>query len=124
LEIDKLNNSKRDLPNVGTEMKKIGPFSIDIVVACFTYHSQKEEVGVPFSKLVGELEGAVSKSTILNALNTLSQWGVINTEFGELDSGRAGRIYSVSGESTSLIKETYEKYWDKIQSAIEEAKKQ
>jgi predicted ArsR family transcriptional regulator len=95
-------------------MKKVGPLSSDLVVACKIYEYQKDHDRVEFAKLVEGLEGLVSKSTILNALATLSDWGIIKTEFGETEAGRAGRLYYVSGEAEAMIRETYEKYWDRI----------
>ena len=102
-------------------MKKIGPFSVDIVVACYVYHNQLSlEAGIPFAKLVDDFDGALSKSGILSSLNTLANWGVIRTEYGELESGRAGRLYSVSGESIVTVRTTYEQFWKRIKSEVDE----
>lgn len=95
-------------------MKKIGPLSSDLVVACKIYEYQLESDRVEFTKLVEGLRGLVAKSTILNALDTLSDWGIVKTEFGETEAGRAGRLYYISGEAETMIKETYEKFWDKV----------
>lgn len=95
-------------------MKKIGPLSSDLVVACKIYECQLESDRVEFTKLVEGLRGLVAKSTILNALDTLSDWGIVKTEFGETEAGRAGRLYYISGEAETMIKETYEKFWDKV----------
>jgi len=95
-------------------MKKVGPLSTDLVVACKVYEFQRKGEKVEFGKLVEGLEGLVGKSTIINNLNTLSDWGIIKTEFGETEAGRAGRLYSISGEAEMMIKETYEKYWDRV----------
>ena len=95
-------------------MKKIGPLSSDLVVACKIYEYQQESDRVEFAKLVEGLKGLVSKSTILNALDTLSDWGIVKTEFGETEAGRAGRLYYISGEAETMIKETYENFWDKV----------
>lgn len=104
-------------------MRKIGPFSVDIVVSCYIRHLKEGDDGVPFSKLVTAFDGVLSKSGILNSLNTLSQWGIIKTEFGETETGRAGRLYSVAGESSLLVSETYREYWKRIQQEIEKEKK-
>jgi len=97
-------------------MKKVGPLSTDLVVACKIYEYQRNGEKVEFGKLVNGLEGFMSKSTIINNLNTLSDWGIIKTEFGETEAGRAGRLYYISGEAEMMIKETYEKYWDRVMS--------
>lgn len=103
-------------------LRKVGPFSVDIVVACYVYHNQVQTGNVPFDKLVNDFGKALSKSGILGSLNTLSDWGVIRTEYGELESGRAGRLYSVSGEAQITVKATYEQFWERIQQEIEREK--
>lgn len=105
-------------------MRKIGPLSIDIVIACQVYEYQGEgDKGVGFQRLVDGLQGIAAKSTILNSLNTLAQWGVVKVEFGETKAGRAGRLYSVSGESKDMVKETYEIFWDRVLEAMEETRR-
>jgi len=54
----------------------------------------------------------------LNALNTLSDWGIVKTEYGETEAGRAGRFYYVSGEAQAMIKETYENFWDMVMKEV------
>jgi len=106
-------------------VKKIGPLSIDIIVACQIYENQDEVgSGVGFRRLVEGLEGVAAKSTILNALNTLAQWGVITVEFGETETGRAGRLYSVSGESKELVRSTYDKFWPRVMEEIERIRRE
>ena len=109
-------------------LRKVGPFSIDIVVACYVYHNQvqMEEV-VPFAKLVNDFGKALSKSGILGSLNTLADWGIIRTEYTEYggpDLGRAGRVYSVSDVSQSTVKATYEQFWERIQEEVEREKRE
>lgn len=96
-------------------VKKVGPLTSDLVVACqiYDYH-QKGVERVEFGQLVVSLKGLLSKATILNGLDTLSDWGIIKTEFGETKAGRAGRLFSISGEAEILIRETYEKFWNKV----------
>jgi len=95
-------------------MRKVGPLSSDLVVACKIWDFQKEGEKVEFIKLVKGLKGLVSKSTVLTALDTLSDWGIIKTEFGETEAGRAGRLYYVSGEAEAMVRETYERFWDRV----------
>jgi len=96
-------------------VKKLGPLSTDLVVACKIWEYQKGGEKVDFRKLVKGLEGLIgAKSTVLKDLNTLSSWGVIKTEFGETDTGRAGRLYSISGEAEAMIKETYDRFWSRV----------
>jgi predicted transcriptional regulator len=98
-------------------MKKIGPLSADIVVACQIYKLQEADKKAGFSELAEGLKGKVSKTTILTALNTLSDWGIVSTEFGVTTAGRAGRLYYVSGEAELMIKETCDKFWNKVLEA-------
>lgn len=105
-------------------MRKIGIYSVDIVVACYVLHNQTDASGVPFSRLVDEFDPALSRSGIANALKGLSQWGVIKTEFGETTAGRAGRLYSVSGETSVIVKETYRLHWDRIHEEVEAEKRE
>jgi predicted transcriptional regulator len=95
-------------------VKKIGPLSIDLVVACKIYEFQKNNAIVEFGDLVSSLNGVVSKSAVSSSLITLSNWGIIGSEFCETKSGRAGRVYSISGEAFTMVKETYEQYWQKV----------
>lgn len=98
-------------------MKKIGPLSADIVVACQVYKLQEDGKKAGFSELAEGLKGKVSKTTILTALNTLSDWGIVSTEFGVTTAGRAGRLYYISGEAELMIKETCDKFWNKVVEA-------
>ena len=91
-------------------MKKY-PISSDLIVAC-TIHELHEEGGpADFGTLVERLDGVLSKTTVANALNTLSDWGIIKTEYGETSKKHAGRLYSISGESKTVIKEIYDRFW-------------
>ena len=95
-------------------MKKIGPLSTDLVVACKVYEYQKNNETVEFGKLVNGLKPLVSKATVLTSLNTLLSWGIVSSEFGETKAGRAGRTYSISGEAYTMVKATYDAYWEKV----------
>ena len=95
-------------------MKKIGPLSLDLVIACQIYEMEERGNRVEFGKLVKELDGLVSKSAIPPILVTLANWGIINTEYGETEAGRAGRRYYISGEAREMIKQTYERFWKRV----------
>ena len=95
--------------------KKIGPLSLDLIVACKIYeieYVQKEPV--EFSKLITELEGLVSQSSLSPLLSTLEKWEIILVEYGQTSSGRAGRRYHIADQSRELIKRLYEMHWDRI----------
>ncbi len=102
-------------------MRKIGPFSIDIVVACYVYHNQLQTgKSAPLYELVEE--SGISELVLLDLLNTLADWGVIRIDYAEYKkSGRAGRVYSVTDISQPTVKATYEQFWERIR---EEQKRQ
>ncbi|MCL2134073.1 MAG: hypothetical protein FWH37_00720 [Candidatus Bathyarchaeota archaeon] len=95
-------------------MKKIGPLSIDLIVACKIYEFHKNKQVVEYGNLVSSLIGLVSKSAVSSSLITLSNWGIIGSEFCETKAGRVGRTYSISGEAFTMVKETYDQYWQKV----------
>lgn len=96
-------------------MGKFGPLSNDLLIACMIHDFKKKgQTEVEFNQLVTSFDGVLSKPTILRSLNTLSQWGVVKTIFGETISGRAGRKFSVSGESEGMIKEIYAEFWERV----------
>lgn len=95
-------------------MKKIGPLSLDLVVACQIYEFQSREENVEFTTLIENLRGLVSKSAVPSLLRSLADWGIVITEYGETKQGRAGRFYYISGEAYDMIEETYELFWNKV----------
>lgn len=98
---------------------KVGPLSTDLVVGLAIYdHQQDGTYGVEMQQLVEALQPTISETTILRSLDTLEEWGVVKEVFTQLRSGRAGRLFSVSGESHGMIKETYEEFWERIAEII------
>ena len=95
-------------------MKKIGPLSLDLVVACQIYELQENGTRAEYAKLTEKLKGLVGESTIPSLLRSLADWGIITTEFGKTEQGRAGRFYFISGEASEMMKETYDLFWDKV----------
>lgn len=97
-------------------MKKIGPLSLDFVVACQIYELEKEDIRPSFSILADKLgkRNLVSRSALSPILSTLATWGVIDIKYELTEAGRAGRMYYISGEAQNLVKEMYEKYWEKV----------
>ena len=100
----------------GYKVKKIGPLSLDLVVACQIHELEREKIRADFGTLSDRLDGLVSKSAIPSLLKTLEDWGFINSEFGETAAGRAGRLYYIANESRSIISELYAKHWDQVLS--------
>lgn len=92
-------------------MTKKDILSNDFKVAAEIYRCNESGEKVWFNKLVDLLEGKMVKSTVMNSLDTLSDWGIVTAQFGETDTGRAGRLLFISGESKETIKQIYEKFW-------------
>lgn len=87
------------------------PLSNEFKVACEIYKAEVQGEPIWFTKLVERLEHKVSKNTISDALDTLFDWGIIKGEYGPTDTGRAGRLFQISNEHKSRIKDLYEHYW-------------
>ena len=64
-----------------------------------------------FTKLVDLLKDEMSKTTVMKALNTLFDWGIVKAEYGETEKGRAGRLLLIATEHKDTIKKIYEAYW-------------
>ncbi|MFW9890359.1 MAG: hypothetical protein ACFFER_19440 [Candidatus Thorarchaeota archaeon] len=97
--------------------KKIGPWTLDQLVACQIYELQMiQGKHVGFSLLVEELDGLVSRSALPKLLNNLTEWDIVRVEYGETESGRAGRFYSITGEASDLVLEFYNRFGKEILS--------
>lgn len=92
----------------------IGPLSKDLVVACAIHHLRMNKKEARWPELVDLLKGKLMQSEIPSMLRSLVDWGIVNSEYTKLESGRAGRVYYISSEARKMIKETYELYWAKV----------
>ncbi len=111
------------MPNMKlkSEVRKmrLGPLSSDLIVGCAIYSFKvKGTDGVEIKQIEEILDPLVSKSTIHRSLGTLEEWGVTKIVFTRSAAGRPARLFSVSGESEGMIKETYHEFWEKIQEKI------
>lgn len=93
------------------DVKMSYPISNDLIVACKIHELYERGEKADFGVLVGSLLKIMSKTTVVNSLNKLADWGIIRTDFGETSRGRSGRLYSISGESRNVIRETYDRFW-------------
>ena len=82
-------------------------------VACEIYKFNIENKPVWFGKLVESMEGVVSKNTISESLDTLTDWMIIKGHYGATGDGRASYLYEIDPDQVTMIKELYEKYWRK-----------
>lgn len=87
------------------------PLSSELIVAVEIFHLEINNEKIWMGKLVERLHGIVSKNTISEALDTLFDWGIIKAEYGLTENDRPGRLYKISNEEKSLIRQLYERYW-------------
>lgn len=85
--------------------------SKEFKIACEIHRLNKKGEKVWFTKLRDSLKDKMSPSTLMNGLRTLFDWGIVKAEYGQTDTGRAGRLLFISGESKHIIEEIYEEYW-------------
>ena len=53
----------------------------------------------------------MGKFAVSNALDTLTDWGIIDGEYGETENGRAGYLYRIDMERHGTIKALFEELW-------------
>jgi|WetSurMetagenome_2_1015567.scaffolds.fasta_scaffold47849_9 hypothetical protein len=98
-------------------MKSTKPVSSELFVAMMIHHIvdvKKERVW--FGKLVESLQDYMTKNTVNESLDTLTDWLIIDGEYGATEKGRAGYLYYIDTKDGGdfRIKELHDKYWDKI----------
>jgi len=86
--------------------------SKEFKVACAILDFNKKDEKIWFTKLCDSLENDnIGKSTVMNALRTLFDWGIVKAEYGETEKGRPGRLLIVAGEAKQTIDKIWEEYW-------------
>ena len=98
-------------------MKSTKPVSSELFVAMMIYHiTEIKKEPVWFSKLVDSLQDYMTKNIVSESLDTLTDWIIIDGEYGPTDKGRAGYLYHIDTKDDGdfRIKELYDKYWKKI----------
>lgn len=70
-----------------------------------------------FTKLAEELKDEMSSSTVLRALNVLSDWGIVKAQYGATGKGRAGRLLYIAGEARNTIESVYEQFWKPVKES-------
>ena len=92
----------------------IGPLSKDLVVACAIYHLELNRKQPRYPELTEMMKGRIMPAEIPRLLSSLMDWGIVNTEYTGIGTGRAGRMYYISSEANNMIRELYELYWSKV----------
>lgn len=85
--------------------------SREMKVAAEIYRFNSEGEKIWFTKLAESLRGVMAASTIQKALNALIDWGIVRVQYGETDTGRAGRLLMIAGEAEETISLVYKQYW-------------
>lgn len=93
---------------------RIGPLSKDMVLACAIHHLNKIGKEARVLEMVELLKGKITLPEISPLMMSLRDWGIVMTEHTTLKSGRSGRIYYISSGAATMIRETYELFWDKV----------
>lgn len=84
--------------------------SNDLKVACEIYRANISDTPIWFSKLVEIFSGKIERREVSHALDTLSDWMLIEGHYGSLGNGRAGYLYEISEVSIPVIKRLYDIY--------------
>ena len=86
--------------------------SNEFKVACEIYKADVQKEHIWFTRLVERLEPNVSKNTISDSLDTLSDWGIIKGEYSRIDTDQFGVLFQIHNEHKDRIKEIYELYYE------------
>ena len=78
--------------------------SNDFIVACEIYNLNQ----TCFEKLVDSLRNKLDRKTIANSVDTLHDWGIVQSEY---DSNCCCRIFKIHNEHKLRIKELYDFYF-------------
>jgi len=85
--------------------------SKDLIVACEIYKAELKKESIWFTYIVEKLKNKVSKIEISMALDTLSDWGIIEYEYGPTGKGRAGCLFKITSHHKQKVKELYEEFY-------------
>lgn len=87
------------------------PLSNEFKVAAEIYACNENGELIWYTKLVQRLSGKLSKNTIAHALDTLFDWGIVKAEYGETETGRAGKLLMISNEAEPIVRDLYLNFW-------------
>ena len=85
--------------------------SNDLKVACEIYKENLSRRPVWFSKLVETLDGVISRYEVSHAIDTLTDWGIIEGHYDSLGNGWSGYVYEISDSAQDTIKKLYETHY-------------
>jgi hypothetical protein len=82
-------------------------------VACEIYHYNLKKEPINYRKLVNSMSWCMSEFDVSSALDTLTDWLIIQGEYGSTGDGRACYLYTIDTHDGGdhRIEHLYEKYW-------------
>ena len=78
--------------------------SFELVVACEIYRANLANEPIWYSKLVEILKEKGDKKDVSNALDLLSDWGIIKGHYDKTEKGRAGYVYEITDGALHVIR--------------------
>jgi hypothetical protein len=91
--------------------RKAELLSNEFKVASQIFECNEAKKNIWFGKLADLLKNQMAPATVMKSLRVLFEWGIVKVEYGATDTGRAGRLLFIAGESRSTIKDIYENFW-------------
>ena len=96
----------------GTSSRR-GLLSKEFQVACAIYElTVKRKEKAWYTKLEPMMKENMSGATLSRVLKYLESWGNSKAQYGETETGRAGKLYYISNEDNETIELLYNKYWN------------
>ena len=84
------------------------PNDFEVAVKILRYNEKGESVW--FSKLVEDLDGRMSRSTVSKNIDQLFDLGIITGEWEKTSDGKWIRTFRIAGEASGLIRSISEKH--------------
>lgn len=85
--------------------------SSELKVACQIYQFNLQKEPVWFGKLVDSLKDVMPKNMVSAAVDTLTDWMIVEGHYGATEKGRAGYLFQVSDSHCHRIRALYEEHW-------------
>jgi len=97
------------------------PFDIlsnEFKVLGLIFASEKANISLYQKTIAKRLKGHVSPNTVTQSINRLFDLGLVNAQWTKIDGSRWARVYSVTGEGTSLAESIYSHSKDEFDSLL------
>ena len=91
---------------------KRGLLSKEFQVACAIYElTEEKKEKAWYNKLEPMMRSLMAGSTLSRTLKYLESWGIIKAQYGETETGRAGKLFYLSNEDKETIEMLFTRYW-------------